>query len=508
MIKDSCLKSIKGSRLNSLELTRKGFNTLLDLLIEKGIMVHAACGGHGRCGKCRVKLKGRINAPTQLEKKLIPQHMIKQGYRLACQYVIKGSRLEFTRKGFIKGLRLKSLKDSSLEFFSLELTRKDFIRRCGLALDLGTTVIKGARVDLGRCEVLSFAKIYNPQNFDGADVMTRISAALSGRYDILRRRLLNGVSAVTKELGFAADASVPIPTAVAGNPVMSSFYLGKPVAGLARYPYAGAITKNIRRNKPPVFIFGSIGGFVGGDTIAGILASGLHKRSGASFYIDLGTNGEIALLAKRRIHALSAAAGPAFEGAGLECGSLAIPGAIDAITDAGHRCFRVHTIGNKKAHGICASGLIDLLAVLLRRGWLTRHGRLTRTVKVSGISVGQGDIRQLQLAIGAIHTGLEFLMEHAGVGASDITDAVITGEFGSHLRIASLYQIGIIPTGLRAVRLERDLPLKGAVSALCDDRVHKDAEIIRGRSRHIELAMQPDFQQRFVKALQLAPWNR
>ncbi len=481
-----------------MKFVRKHLKTLLDLLIEKEIMVHAACGGHGRCGQCRIKLKGRINAPNQLERKLISHHMIKQGYRLACQYVIKGSRLnslEFTRselirQDFIKGLRLNSSKGL----------------RCGLALDLGTTVIKGARVDLERCKIMSTAKIYNPQNSDGADVMTRISAALSGRYDILRQRLQNGVSAVITELGLRSDTLAR--TAVAGNPVMSSFYLGKPVAGLARYPYAGAITKNIWQEKPPVFIFGSIGGFVGGDTIAGILASGLHKRYGASLYIDLGTNGEIALFAKHRIHALSTAAGPAFEGAGLECGSLAIPGAIDAVIDAGKQRFRIHTIGDKKPLGICASGLIDLLAVLLRRGWLTKHGRLARTVKISGINVGQGDIRQLQLAIGAIHTGVQFLMEHCGIGADDIADTIITGEFGSHLRPASLRQVGIIPTGLKAVRLERDLPLKGAIKALCDNRARKDAETIRNRSRHIELAMQPDFQQRFVTALQLAPWNR
>ena len=367
-------------------------------------------------------------------------------------------------------------------------------------------MIKGARVDLERGKVVSTAKIYNPQNSDGADVMTRISAALSGRYDILRRRLQNGVSAIMKELGLRSDALAR--TAVAGNPVMSSFYLGKPVAGLARYPYTSAITKSIKRKKPPLFIYGSIGGFVGGDTIAGILASGLYKRSGASLYIDLGTNGEIALLTKRRIHALSAAAGPAFEGAGLKCGSLALPGAIDAVMDTGRGRFRTHTIDDKEPRGICASGLIDMLAVLLRRGWLTRNGRLLEKVRIGGISVDQWDIRQLQLAIGAIHTGVQFLMEHCGISADDISDTIITGEFGSHLRIASLRQVGIIPTGLKAVRLERDLPLKGAIKALCDHRARKDAEMIRNRSRHVELAMQPDFQRRFVKALQLAPWNR
>jgi uncharacterized 2Fe-2S/4Fe-4S cluster protein (DUF4445 family) len=473
----------------------KDYGTLLDLLVTKGVVIHAACGGQGRCGQCRIKLKGRINAPTRFDRTLIPSHLIMQGYRLACQYKVKNKELsDFD----VESVRVDPARHS-------KGTGRRQDRPCGLALDLGTTVIKGARVNLESGEVTDTVKTYNPQNSCGADVMTRISAALSGRYDFLRRQLLDGVSAVRKQLGFAV---VSVRTAAAGNPVMSSFYLGKPVVGLARYPYAGAITKSIRQNKHKRFVFGSVGGFVGGDTIAGILASGLHRKPGVSLYIDLGTNGEIALLTSRRIYALSTAAGPALEGAGLKCGSLAIPGAIDAIEGINRQSgFKIHTIGDERPRGICASGLVDLLAILLKRGWLTRFGRLIRPVRVSGICIGQHDIRQLQLAIGAIHTGVQFLMEHAGAKAGDITTTIITGEFGSHLNTASLKQVGIIPEDLTGVRLERDLVLKGSVKALRDAGVYKEAETIRRRSRHIELAMQPDFQKRFVSALQLAPWT-
>jgi uncharacterized 2Fe-2S/4Fe-4S cluster protein (DUF4445 family) len=429
-----------------------------------------------------VKICGRADPPSASDKKLIPAKMLKQGYRLACQYrVTHNIGAEIPQAPATGSAKVGGTT--------------------GLALDIGTTVMKGALVDLDTKEVLKIGRIYNPQNEFGGDVMTRIGITLLGQYRTLRQILMDGIREIKDELG----AGRPEFTVVTGNPVMTSFFLGKSVQGLARYPYKSAVSRGIMINQPKRYVFGSIGGFVGGDTIAGILASGLLNNRGVSLYIDLGTNGEIALVTKKRILALSTAAGPAFEGAGLKCGSLAIPGAIDRIEHDGG--FSIHTINDRKPKGICASGLIDLLAALLKSGCLNQRGKLLKRVTVQGIEICQDDIRKLQLAIGAIKTGIQVLLEQVRIHPLEIIETVITGEFGSSLNIASLKRAGIIPDSLSDVRLEKDLPLRGGIMTLFDRKMIGHAENTRRISRHVELAMDPDFQKKFLNALELVPWS-
>lgn len=229
------------------------------------------------------------------------------------------------------------------------------------------------------------------------------------------------------------------------------------------------------------------------------------KNKGLTLYIDLGTNGEVVLAWPGTIMATSTAAGPAFEGVGIKGGSLAIPGAIDRVTYK--KGFEYHTIGNKKSIGLCASGLLDLLKVLLRLGWLTPDGRLLRTLTIGGISISQGDIRRLQLAIGAIHVGIEILLLKASIVPADIDEAIITGEFGAHLNPESLEAVGLIPKGIKKIRLEKDLPLKGAIKFIMDNRALAEIKAIQKNSGHLALALEPDFQKRFINALRLAPWD-
>lgn len=459
---------------------KKGKN-LLDFLIAKKIPINASCAGRGRCGLCRIRIV-KPSRPNEIDNLLIDPKLLKKGYRLACQYELdKNTEVIFPKSKMIRR--------------SIELTK-----RFGLALDLGTTTIKAAVVDLKSGETKKKTTVFNPQNSLGGDVMTRISAANEGKYKQLRELLLFGIEIAKERIGIVK----PIFTTVVGNPVILSFYLNKPVSGLSYFPFRSGLKEGIFLKNPIRYVFPITGGFVGGDLISGILASKIFQRQGIFLYIDLGTNGEIALIKEDEIVALSAAAGPAFEGVSISQGSLAVPGAIDRVTyDKG---LRFYTINYKKPIGICASGLIDLLAVALDLGWLQEDGRIIRKIRVGGFEITQDDIRKLQLAISAIHTGIEVLMEKLHVKPSEIYEAIITGEFGSSLNVQSLSKIGLLPKGIKKLRFENDLPLQGAIKVLLNNVKIEQVQEIQKLSKHLELANEADFQRKFVANLKLTAW--
>ena len=456
-------------------------DTLLSLLQKEKIFIDASCGGKGRCGRCKVLIKGKSRPPDEIEMALIPEGLLKKGYRLACRY------------------KTKTIPEIVVPRYKASKKIKD--KNTGLAIDIGTTIIKGALVDLDNGEIIRIEKVLNPQQSWGGDVLTRVGFAINGQYRLLRSSLFKGI----KELNLRLGKPNPQFTTVVGNPVMLSFYLGKPVEDFAHYPFEGDIKKGVFIKKYKGYVFGCIGGFVGGDTIAGIIASGLLSNKKSGLYVDLGTNGEIALITDKKIYAVSTAAGPAFEGVGLTCGSLAGSGAIEKVEY--RKKFKVYTIDNKPPIGFCASGFIDLLAILLKNKWLTEYGMLRKKILVNGFKIEQMDIRRLQLAIGAIHTGIKFLLDYAGMRSSKIETAVITGEFGSHLNPDSLKETGIIPSGIKKIVLKNDLPIMGAIEFLMNRITPDDIEILRKRAVHLELAMQRDFQKRFVEGLILRPWN-
>ena len=454
--------------------------SILGFLTSQSIALPAACAGKGTCGLCRIRLDpaGRTNAA---DRKRIPTGLLKKGYRLACQHRARRGLTLTIPAGFNKHRR----------------TRSDL----ALGLDLGTTVIKAAAVDLTTGAVVRRQAVFNPQNNLGADVMTRITEAENGKNRRLVSLLKHGIDEVKRGLGLTE----PVKTAVVGNPVMLSFYLGRSLSGLTRHPFTSAISERsiIKRHRDHVFPV--IGGFVGGDTLAGLYA--LADRAHAPLtrlYIDLGTNGEVAVMDRRQIWAASTAAGPAFEGAGIACGSLAVPGAIDRV--GFNDKFTFQTIDNCRPVGFCASGLIDLLASALRSRHLAENGRLLKPIRIAGFSIRQDDIRILQLAVAALHSGIQMLLAKTGLTPARLDEAVITGEFGQHMDLDNMIRIGLLPSGIRRVRIVHDLALQGAILSLSDNRASDRIAKLKVKSRHLDLARQPEFQDRYVSALCLKPW--
>ena len=454
---------------------------LLHVLTRAGHLVTAVCGGKGQCGHCRIKIS-HPRKPSSIDKKFISPGLIKQGYRLACQYrITKNAKISIPIK--------KNKRDKRHE-------------NVGLALDLGTTVIKGAVIDIESNKIVRLSKTYNLQNNFGADVITRISTALDGKYNELRRLLMRSIEKLKIQLNVKNPSSMVI----VGNPVMSSFFLNKPLDGLARHPFTSAVNRVFIQSDPPVFVFPAIASFVGGDALAGILASELDKAAQPSLYIDLGTNGEVVLASRKHIFVASTAAGPAFEGSGLSSGCLAIPGAVNQVMESrGRISFR--TIGNRSPIGFCASGLIDLLAIALKNEWLSPDGRLHVPIENKGLSLTQSDVRKLQLSISAIHTGIRLLLEKADLIPDRIKTVILSGEFGSALNQRALIRTGLLPDINAKITGEPDLALKGAIMLLKDSELQKSLNRIKKKCIHVDIAREPSFERTYINSLTLTPWK-
>jgi uncharacterized 2Fe-2S/4Fe-4S cluster protein (DUF4445 family) len=382
-----------------------------------------------------------------------------------------------------------------------------------LAVDFGTTTISMAAVDIVRRRVRSTGSVLNPQVVFGADVMTRIS----------RSRQVRRVRALEPVLDFMRRNGVSRRRAavVVGNTTMVHFLLGRSPAGLGAYPYRSRVPlrrtvsgrtasqPSLRVRVPPL-----LGSFVGADCTAAILASGIHRGAGPSLLVDAGTNGEVVLGNRESILVCSTAAGPAFEGATLECGSLARPGAIAEVRP-GRDGFQVRTVGGGPAASICGSGVLSALGAALRNRRLRPDGRIRRGDRLVLVGEGttevylsQADIREVQLAKAAIAAGIRALLAAWPARAEDIGRIHLTGKFGAAIDPADAFRIGLLPEipGTRVIR-HPNLALRGAVMMARDQDRIKEAEAFAGQCHEVVLSGHPGFESEFIEALELKPWQ-
>lgn len=408
--------------------------------------------------------------------------------------------------------------------------------RLVIAVDLGTTTLAASLLDAVTGERLAVAGSLNPQREFGADVVSRVDAAC--RSGDARRRMAELVRREICRLAHELlDVADKLPEhlasmAVAGNPAMEHLLLDIPVNSLAFPPYrpifsAGktVCASDLGWDLPAeVFLFPLPGGFVGGDAVAFLHGvSGLAP--GPCLYLDLGTNGEIALEFDGKLVATSAAAGPAFEGGNLSCGMAALPGAISGVALEGERLL-LTTIGGKPAAGICGSGVLATIALLLGQGIIDPTGRLLPPEEIpSGlgnrvITVGeelvfvlhrdatrmvwlsQGDIRQVQLAKGAIRAGMEVLFERASAGSGDVADVVLTGSFGAVLDPATLKSVGILTANMvQTTSFVREGTLRGVERALLAPGGLAAVNRLAEKVRVIPLSGTPAFEKHFLQQI-------
>ena len=456
--------------------------TILEALARAGIAVSAPCGGLGRCRKCAVRATGEFAC--------------EDGARLDGQTVL-ACRTRLTGDARVR------VSESKAEILKTGVSageETDGEAGLGVSVDVGTTTLAAYLVERSTGRVLASDARLNPQRPHGADVISRLSFAIESEENaaLLQREILAAIDEMTRSmLERAGRAGEEIRCrALVGNTVMMHLLGGYPARPLAFAPFTPAYTALHEKELGGIrtILGGCISGYVGADTLAAALACGLDERDENAMLIDIGTNGEIMLKKDGRCFACSCAAGPAFEGAHIACGTGAVAGAIDhARVENGEIVYT--TIGGGEATGICGSGLIDLTAALLERGDITPMGRMAGDVRLSErVYLARSDIREVQLAKAAIASGIRILAEQAGAALADIEKVYLAGGFGNFIGLDSACRIGLLPAALRA----KIVPVgnaagSGSVRLLVSEQARRRAEALRQATRCVELAATPDF---------------
>ncbi len=405
----------------------------------------------------------------------------------------------------------------------------------GAAVDIGTTTLAFYLRDLRSGRRLAAGAQENPQRAFGSDVIARIAYAQEHPDGIaeLQQSVLQSINAGLS--GAAADAGVCTEdiavVVLAGNTVMLHMALGISAASIARAPFTPVFTELDWLSAPEaglslddraqVKFLPCVSGYVGADISADLLAvRALHPEPGTSLLIDIGTNGEVVLQSETEIWACSTAAGPAFEGAAISCGMPGVPGAIATMDIDGQGRPSYTVVGDEKPRGLCGSGLVDAVAALYRRGYLDETGAF-HDPELPGMGtymdmpafavdarrdiwLTQKDVRELQLAKGALAAGVEVLLAAAGMTHADIARVYLAGGFGQHLQAESAAAIGLIPSAWvsRVYKLGNGAGL-GAQLYMLNRDCHADLEQITADIQYIELSSRPDFQMFFMEAMLL-----
>lgn len=417
----------------------------------------------------------------------------------------------------------------------------------GLSFDIGTTTVVGFLVDLVSGEVLAVLSEGNPQRAVGADVISRVEYVSSNPRggQFLKEKITAALNSLTDQL--LAEAGVDrrflYEVTLVGNTTMQHLLLGINPYYLAQSPYVPAIkaavelpAEKMGLNTAPggkVYILPNIAGFVGSDTVGVILSTGMHRQDGIRLAIDIGTNGEVALGSRDRMLVCSTAAGPAFEGARISHGMRAVYGAIEGVKIAGGE-VSCKVIGDSyPALGICGSGLIQCAAEMLRSGIIDSTGKMLSPEKARAgsdpfleriesredqtvfllvpedsntdqrtIYITQKDIRELQLAKGAIAAGIQILMKEMAITPGEIEEVFLAGAFGSYVDIDSAILLGLLPpVPPDKIKSVGNAAGMGALQALLSLDARGEAQRIAAGANNIELSGRVDFQAAFVDAL-------
>ena len=376
-----------------------------------------------------------------------------------------------------------------------------------ILLDVGTTTLSGALLDVAGDRILSKAITLNKQARFGDDLISRIDFALKERKnpDLLQKQVLLSINRIIRSLlntsskkGRDVDAVLCV-----CNSTMHHFIIGIDTRSLITPPYRAAQRSETTINAEmlgvklckgtPVTFLPNIGGFVGSDALSVILASQIYQSKEIKLAIDIGTNGEIILGNRKRILVASTAAGPAFEARYIKSGMPAVKGAIESVRFYNNK-IEYKVIGSGSPKGIAGSGLIDLCYEMFRTGAMDRSGRMKENEFIvykrgsRKVSITQNDIRKLQLAKAAIFAGIKILLKRYGIDSSSLDQILLTGSFGSHLNAKSVIGVGLIPNiDIKKVTYLHDGPINGLRLYATEPLLHKKILSILSRVEHVNL---------------------
>jgi len=527
---------------------------LSDLLRRHDLPLNTRCGQQGLCDGCMVELiEGgltRVSDRRCVRATREEHHPVVRG----CEYVMAGEGDLFLR---IPARSLLThppqvLTDFCIRVPSAHAPLFDAAEgRLAAAVDLGTTTVVVALVDLTTGKILQRASSFNRQMHLGDDVLTRINLC-STDVSMIQRLQQAAIGETLNPLlnQVLAKADLPIERlagiVVAGNTTMLHLLVGVDPSPMGVVPFttpflkhrvmsardigllSGGHARHPRHHETPIHLLPSAAAYIGADICAGISASGLAYEQGPSLLIDVGTNGEIVLKHEGKLYGCATAAGPAFEGASLRCGCRAATGAVSHLRLSMKECsVDAEVVGEAAAHGVCGTAYIDLLAEGRRVGLLTPTGRLDfksapvfetlkeeyyggaalRVAKGQGgraILITETDIASLLQAKAAIAAGILTLLERKGLGAQDVRTVYLAGGFGMHLDIQNAIGSGLLP-GFEPHQIELvgNTSLAGAYLASVDRGILDELQRIAGRVRVIELNLDRGFESRFIDQLML-----
>ena len=465
---------------------------LLELLRSAGLAPEAPCGGNGKCGKCAV----------QVDREKF----------LSCTYTVE--------KDITVALPDKTKTQILTSGASAEVTLDPVQEGYLIAFDIGTTTVVCFLLSPNGKE-LAAESMLNPQAPFGADVITRIQNAIRGNMEAQTEAIRSGMTELIKKCCRTAGISpeeVGV-VSVVGNPCMQQLFMGIYPENLAAIPFAPVITDAgvvSSADYLPVcpnaklLVVPDISGYVGADTMACVLATRMYEAQDTVLMVDIGTNGEMVLTSGGRMVACSTAAGPALEGANIRFGMRGAAGAVDHVWSENNE-IRYSVIGGGEAAGICGSGLIDAVAVMLKTGKMNKRGRIQSPEEIDGqryfplsdrVYLAQEDIRQVQMAKGAISAGIHLMAAHLGITVEQIDRVILAGAFGSFMDPESACRIGLLPPELQG-RITAAGNIAGSGSrmlAMDQSQLILSRELI-GRIEFLELASVPGFQRTFAQKM-------
>lgn len=491
-------------------------DTLLDALQRAGAPLFAPCGGKGTCGHCKVTVREDGREST----------------RLACQTIARNSMEVILEDQGILHVEGAEAPPPGIPAEGMGARRQDNLP-LGLAVDIGTTTLVAYLTDLHTGEVLGSSGAMNPQAVFGSDVIARIEAA---RDPESARAMGHGVREAIGEMAQGLCAAQGLSAAtigrivLCGNTVMQHLVCDLDPSGIGVFPFTASTLFGANRPIALPCIGGTadayfapcVSGYVGGDITAGLLATGIADRHTPALFIDIGTNGEMALGDASGILCCATAAGPAFEGAGITCGMAALPGAVSHGSWDGNG-FRLETIGGAQPKGFCGSGLLDAMACMISAGLVDETGRISEAGEVEGIAgrflgdaagqracyldeqrtvyLTQEDVRKVQLAKGALRAGVETLLRTAGVSCDDVGSVFLAGGFGTHLNPTSALKMGMIPPALGPkVQSVGNAAGKGAVMLL-DEGERSKIRSLTDTCEYLELSTNSLFNGLFIESM-------
>lgn len=475
-----------------------GFDLLLSVLRNAGYDVYAPCGGNGTCGKCKVWLKG-------------------EGSVSSCVFPV-GEDMEIILPDKQESQILVSQHKHTVKLpiqpgESVQLSNNPH----GVAIDIGTTSLVFYLVDLITGVIVETRAESNPQASYGADVISRINYTAENPHGLVKLQTViiqsinSNLEHFIELMGLTATDIVKI--SISGNTIMLHLLLAIDPLSIALAPFIPKFTdpQHLKANTlkltchPEAFVhtLPCISGYVGADIVAG-LASINHLNEGNTYlFMDIGTNGELAIVSGGKVLCCATAAGPAFEGAGIKHGLTAVEGAISKFDKNG---FKV--IGDLAPIGICGSGLIDVMAYLVDQGLVDMNGLIATDFEISkksqngideDIVLTQQDIREVQLAKSAIAAGVNIVLNKAGIKHEELDAIYLAGGFGNYINIDSAMKIGLLSPHFKDKIISLgNTSGTGALLSLRSIEMEKIMDDLLSKSAHLELSEEADFAMEFA----------